>query len=58
MNLLVLLKIVNSNDSSALKKKLEYYERLLLEKELLIKMQEDEINFLKKNTIKRSNIHW
>jgi len=38
----------NSNDSAFLKKKLKYYERLLLEKELLIKMQEDEINFLKK----------
>ena len=48
----------NSNDYASLKKKLEYYERLLLEKELLLKMQEDEINFLKKNTIKRSNIHW
>jgi hypothetical protein len=35
----------NSNDCVSLKKKLEYYERLLLEKELLIKMQEDEINF-------------
>ncbi|RDI90019.1 transposase, partial [Thermosipho africanus Ob7] len=34
-----------SNDSASLKKRLEYYERLLLEKELLIKMQEDEINF-------------
>ncbi|WP_165148404.1 hypothetical protein [Marinitoga sp. 38H-ov] len=29
-----------------MKKKIEYYERLLLEKELLIKMQEDEIDFL------------
>lgn len=38
----------NSNDSSVLKKKLECHERLLFEKELLIKMQEDEINFLKK----------
>jgi transposase-like protein len=37
-----------SNDSASLKKRLEYYERLLLEKELLLKMQEDEINFLKK----------
>jgi hypothetical protein len=33
----------NSNDYASLKKKLEY---------------EDEINFLKKNTIKTSNIHW
>ncbi|WGS64359.1 transposase [Marinitoga aeolica] len=38
----------NSNDTNSLKKKIEYYERLLIEKELLIKMQEDEINFLKK----------
>ncbi|WP_175419634.1 hypothetical protein [Marinitoga sp. 1154] len=38
----------NTNDSVALEKKLKYYERLFLEKELLIKMQEDEINFLKK----------
>ena len=38
----------NSNDSAVLKKKLEYYERLLLEKELLLKMQEDEIKLLKK----------
>ncbi|WP_165145617.1 hypothetical protein [Marinitoga sp. 38H-ov] len=36
----------NSNDTNSLKKKIEYYERLLIEKELLIKMQEDEINFL------------
>jgi hypothetical protein len=40
----------NSNDYASLKKKLEYYERLLFEKELLLKMQEDEINFLKKKT--------
>ena len=38
----------NSDDSSLLKKKIEYYERLLLEKELLLKIQEDEINLLKK----------
>ncbi|MBM7558543.1 transposase [Marinitoga litoralis] len=38
----------DSNDTNSLKKKIEYYERLLLEKELLLKMQEDEINFLKK----------
>lgn len=38
----------NSNDSVVLKKKIEYYERLLLEKEILLKMQEDEINLLKK----------
>ena len=34
----------NSVDSSLLKKKIEYYERLLLEKEILLKIQEDEIN--------------
>ncbi|MBM7560256.1 transposase [Marinitoga litoralis] len=38
----------DSDDSVALKKKIEYYERLILEKEVLLKIQEDEINFLKK----------
>ena len=38
----------DSDDSALLKKKIEYYERLLLEKELLLKIQEDEINLLKK----------
>jgi transposase-like protein len=47
----------DSDDSALLKKKIEYYERLLLEKELLLKIQEDEINLLKKNT-KRSNFYW
>jgi len=47
----------NSNDSSVLKKKLEYYKRFLLEKGLLITMQEDEINYLKKGAIKTSNFH-
>jgi len=47
----------DSDDSALLKKKIEYYERLLLEKELLLKIQEDEINLLKKNEAK-SNFYW
>ena len=38
----------NSNDSAYLKKKLNYYEKILLEKELQLRILQDEVELLKK----------
>jgi len=40
---------INSNDSVYLKKKLNYYEKILLEKELQLRILQDEVELLKKN---------
>ena len=39
----------NSNDSVYLKRKLDYYEKILLEKELQLRIARDELELLKKN---------
>jgi len=39
----------NSNDSAYLKRKLNYYEKILLEKELQLRILQDEVELLKKN---------
>ena len=39
----------NSNDSVYLKRKLDYYEKILLEKELQLRIVRDELELLKKN---------
>jgi len=39
----------NSDDSAYLKRKLNYYEKILLEKELQLRILQDEVELLKKN---------
>ena len=43
----------NQNDTLALKRKLDYYEKILLEKEIQLRIALDQIELLKKRTTKK-----
>ncbi len=45
----------NPNDTIALKRKLEYYEKILLEKEVQLRIALDQIELLKKTNNKKEN---
>jgi len=45
----------NPNDTIALKRKLDYYEKILLEKEIQLRIALDQIELLKKTNDKRGN---
>ena len=45
----------NPNDTIALKRKLDYYEKILLEKEIQLRIALDQVELLKKTNDKRGN---